>query len=63
MCNERFEKTDKDVDYVLESETETSEEECRELIAPQAKLVSIMLSMAVHCSFVFVFSKFFFTMH
>lgn len=35
-CNERFEKTDKDAYYVLESETEAFEEECREPIAPQA---------------------------
>ena len=62
-CSEQLEKIDKDVNYVLESETEASEEECREPIAPQAKLVSIMLSMAVHHSFVFAFSKFFFTMH
>ena len=43
-CSEGFEKTDKDADYVLESETEASKEECREPIAPVAKLVSIMLS-------------------
>ena len=35
-CNERFEKIDKDAYYVLESETEASEEECKEPIAPQA---------------------------
>jgi len=46
--SEPLEKTDKDADYVLESEAEESEEECREPIAPQARLVSIMLSMAVH---------------
>ena len=45
--SERLEKTDKDANYVLESETEASEEECKEPIVPQARLVSIMLSMAV----------------
>lgn len=46
--SEPLEKTDKDADYVVDSEAEASEEESREPIAPQARLVSIMISMAVH---------------
>ena len=56
-------KTDKEVDYVLESEAEASGEECREPIAPQTKLVCTMLFMVVHCNSELVFFKFFFTMH
>lgn len=61
--SEPLEKTDKDTDYILESEAEASEEECRESIAPQARLVNIVLSMAAHCSYELAFSKLCFNMH
>jgi hypothetical protein len=41
LHSEPLEKTDKDADYILESEAETSEDECRKPIAPQARLVTL----------------------